>query len=103
MEKEKDLIDLEFVLIQELQGRLNLLQPQEEREQFVEEALKKVLQSQEFSSFKQQLSDHKERVVFIKNFLSYGIITEILFDLYAEDIIINHLNILEHILYISNK
>jgi flagellar protein FlaI len=92
MANEIDIVDLQFALIKELKGKLNLLQPQDEREYFVKESLKALVAQPEFTDFKYLLSVKEEGTEFVKKFLSYGIITEILFDLYVEDIIINHLN-----------
>ncbi|HLF17515.1 MAG TPA: ATPase, T2SS/T4P/T4SS family [Candidatus Omnitrophota bacterium] len=92
MDQEKDLMDLEFRLIDELHGKLNLLQPQKEREEFVDSALSEVLRRGEFKHFKDRFSTPEECLKFIKDFLSYGIVTDVLCDFSVEDIIINHLN-----------
>jgi len=85
-------IELEFKLVERLVGRMNLLQPQNEREILVEEALSEIFRRGEFSEFKEALENTEARLRFIQKFLSYGILTELLCDNYVEDIIINHLN-----------
>src|SRR5262245_22404164 len=91
MASEQTLTDLEFRLIDELMGRLNLLQPQKEREECVNMGLEQIFRNGEFATLRTQLSGKDERIKFIKGFLSYGIVTEILCDISAEDIIINNL------------
>ncbi|MBI5416116.1 MAG: type II/IV secretion system ATPase subunit, partial [Candidatus Omnitrophica bacterium] len=83
--------DLEFRLVEALCGRMSLLQPQKEREQMVEEALGGILAVGEFGELKQDLQNEETRVQFIRDFLSYGIATELLCDFCVEDLIINSL------------
>ena len=91
MDPEK-YIELEFCLTDVLKGKMNLLQPPEEREAAVREALQEILDSGEFPELKTELeSDEDQRIQFITNFLSYGIITEVLCDANVEDIVINNL------------
>lgn len=78
-------------MIQALAGKMNLLNTQSEREELVEEALKGILSNGEFPKLKAELEQEEARVQFITNFLSYGIITEILCDGCVEDIVINNL------------
>ncbi len=87
----KSHIELEFKLIKFLTGRMNLLQPQDEREALVEEALTEVFRKGEFLECKELLENTKNRLEFIQNFLSYGILTEMLCDSYVEDIVVNNL------------
>ena len=83
--------DLAFRLIEKLYGRMSLLQPQKEREQMVEEALAGVLASGEFAQFKPEFENTERRLQFIRDFLSYGIVTELLCDFCVEDLIVNNL------------
>ncbi len=85
-----ELMDFEFKLVANLSGKMNLLQPQEDREQIVDETLDSTL-DQGFPVLKVKFQDPKERVIFIKSFLSYGIATELLMDFNVEDLIINNL------------
>ena len=78
-------------MIQALAGKMNLLNTQAEREELVEEELKGILSNGEFPKLKAELEGEEARVQFITNFLSYGIITEILCDGSVEDIVINNL------------
>ncbi len=83
--------DLAFCLIDKLCGRMALLQPQKERELLVEEILTGVLSSGKFAPLKPELDDPERRLRFIRDFLSYGIVTELLCDFCVEDLIINNL------------
>ncbi|HBO97919.1 MAG TPA: hypothetical protein DE315_05450 [Candidatus Omnitrophica bacterium] len=83
--------DLAFCLIDKLYGRMALLQPQKERELLVEEILTGVLSNGKFASLKPELDDTECRLQFIRDFLSYGIVTELLCDFCVEDLIINNL------------
>ncbi|MBI5150892.1 MAG: CpaF family protein [Candidatus Omnitrophica bacterium] len=83
--------ELEFRLIEALYGKMSLLQPQKEREQMVAEALGGVLSNGEFGELKQDLQNEETRVQFIRDFLSYGIATDLLCDFCVEDLVINSL------------
>ncbi|MCD4780051.1 MAG: Flp pilus assembly complex ATPase component TadA [Candidatus Omnitrophica bacterium] len=83
--------DLESRLIDMLQGRMNLLQPQDEREELVDQFLIHALEEENFRSMKTELENAENRIKFIKNFLSYGILTELLCDYRVEDVIVNNL------------
>ena len=84
-------MDLEFRLIECLMGKMNLLQPRTDREALVEEALSQLFARKEFPEIKSHFDISENRIGFIEDFLSYGIVTEILCDLDAEDIVINSL------------
>ncbi|OGX36889.1 MAG: hypothetical protein A3G91_01540 [Omnitrophica WOR_2 bacterium RIFCSPLOWO2_12_FULL_50_9] len=84
-------IDLEFRLVEAMQGKLHLLQPQKEREEVVGYALTTLLENGEFTGFKNEFTHAETRVQFIRNFLSYGIATDLLCDFCVEDLIINNL------------
>ncbi len=90
MDQEK-CIELEFRLIDILKGKMNLLQPTNEREVVVEEGLEEVFAKGEFPEIKAEFEDEEARVQFITSFLSYGAITGILCDANVEDIVINNL------------
>jgi len=87
-------LNLQYKLIEQLRGYLKILQPQVEKEKIVEEALIDIFQSDEAGKYKsaQEALDHVEsRSKFIRDFLSYGIIQDLLGDFNVEDIIINDL------------
>ncbi len=84
-------IDLEFRLIEVMHGRMTLLQPQKEREDLVAEALTGILTNGEFTELKAELESAENRIQFIRDFLSYGIVTDLLCDFCVEDLIINSL------------
>ena len=90
MDREK-YIKLEFRIIEGLQGRMNLLQPQKEREENVREVLAAVLAGGEFTELKQALENPETHTRFVRDFLSYGIVTDLLCDFCVEDLIINNL------------
>ncbi|MBI3617031.1 MAG: CpaF family protein [Candidatus Omnitrophica bacterium] len=83
--------DLAFCLVDKLDGKMSLLQPQKERELAVEEALTGVLANGAFAHLKPELDSTEQRLRFIRDFLSYGIITELLCDFCIEDLIVNNL------------
>ncbi len=86
--------ELKFEIINLLQGKMDLLQAPEEREELVKGALAQALSKTEFSDLIVEFSDENRRIEFIKNFLSYGILTDLLCDFHVEDIIINNLNVI---------
>ncbi len=83
--------DLAFCLVDKLGGRMALLQPQKERELLVDEVLTGVLSNGAFAHLKPGLDNTERRLQFIRDFLSYGIVTELLCDFCVEDLIINNL------------
>ncbi len=91
MDREEH-IELEFRLTDVLKGKMNLLQPPDEREAAVDVALNEILDDGEFPKFKAEFENEASRIQFMTGFLSYGAITEILCDANVEDIIINNLN-----------
>jgi flagellar protein FlaI len=84
-------MELEYRLIDALSGKMNLLQTAQEREELVREELNGVFKKNDFPLLKKAFEDEEVRVQFIKGFLSYGIITEVLCDHHVEDIVINNL------------
>ena len=85
------LMELELRLIEALTGRTNLLQTTQERETDVDNALKAIFDDGHFPEVKQELTSEEARIQFITDFLSYGILTDVLCDGCVEDIIINNL------------
>ena len=90
MDKDR-LIQLEFRLVDCMLGKMNLLQPQNEKEALVNETLIEVLKESEFRDCRKDFDTEEERLKFVKTFLSYGIVTDLLCDFNVEDIIINNL------------
>ncbi len=88
MNKDK-ILALETVLIPKLKGKMTVFQLHEDRVALVVPALEEILR--EDPAFAGSLSSPDEKKNFIKSFLSYGIIEELLCDADVEDIIINGL------------
>lgn len=82
---------LEHRIVEMLRGQINLLQPQDEKEHLVKTALNKIFQNNEFPELKEVLSRSEEQIAFVKDFLSYGILTDLLCDGFVEDIVVNNL------------
>ncbi len=91
MMEEPRLINLEFKLVELLLGQMNLLQPQKDREELVECTLREVLKDSEFDEVRLKFENKEYKMGFIKSFLSYDIVTDLLCDMNVEDIIINNL------------
>ena len=90
-----EIIDLEAAVVDKLWGRLTLLQPQDEKEEMIASVLNAAAGVDDKEKFKkelQELNTQEEKVKFIKGFLSYGIIEDLLCDSEIEDILINSLN-----------
>ncbi len=84
-------LSLESLLLAKLKGKMALLLPDEERQALAAFALEEVLKEDHAGEFRRQLSDIAQKVQFIEDFLSYGVLEEILCDPDVEDIIINAL------------
>jgi len=93
---KNELIDLEALLVDKLWGHLTLLQPQAEKEEMIEGILNAATgaeNKEKLTNDLQQLNGNREeKSKFIHNFLSYGILEDLLCDSEVEDIIINSLN-----------
>lgn len=85
-------IDFELELIEKLSGKLTLLQPEDEKTLVVTQAVD-VLLAHHFDQdeWLKILNSEEQKLLFVKNFLSYGIIEDLLCDSDVEDIIINSL------------
>ncbi len=82
-------LELESLVLSKLKGKMTLVQPQEDREALVSIALEEVFK--ENHSFGTEFSPPAVKNQFVKVFLSYGLIEELLCDIEVEDIIINAL------------
>lgn len=94
----QELLDLEIKLLDELSGKINLLQEKEEKERIVFDGLDKLCGRLEKDLLLQEinkLKSQEEREAFVKDFFSYGIIEELFRDDNTEDIIINSLNYIQ--------
>ena len=83
-------LELTDALLEQLRGRMSLLQPQAERRQLVADTLERLYQ--ETNGRFPALPAPAQRDEFIRAFLSYDIIEELLDDPAVEDIIINSTN-----------
>jgi archaeal flagellar protein FlaI len=88
MNKEK-ILELEAALLPRLKGKMTVMQEQDDRMAAVLAAIEEL--SKEHQQFTGWLTTTDEKKQFIKNFLSYGIIEDLLCDPEVEDIIINSL------------
>ena len=87
------LIELELSLVEKLKGKLTLLQPQEEKIFEVSQALAEILANDHSPLYEhiKYLNGEPQKEQFVKHFLSYGVIEDLLCDSDVEDIIINSL------------
>ncbi|MEW5758711.1 MAG: ATPase, T2SS/T4P/T4SS family [Candidatus Omnitrophota bacterium] len=95
---DEQLLELEIKLLDELMGKINLLQEKEEREKIAHEGLDKLcgrLEKDLLLEKVQTLKSKEERGQFLEQFFSYGIIDELFRDDGTEDIIINSLNFIQ--------
>ncbi len=95
MDQTKKLV-FESLLVDALQGKLTLLQPEPEREETVLAAVEEVLKADQQGKFSDEpdLQSLEGRLKAVKIFLSYDIIDDLLCDSEVEDIIINSLKII---------
>jgi len=87
---KNEYLELESLTLQKLVGKLNLMLTDSEREALVRIALQEVL-NDEGKALAEDLSHGDEKNNFVKKFLSYGIIEDLLYNVDVEDIIINAL------------
>jgi flagellar protein FlaI len=90
MMNKNQCLDLESLILQELAGKMTLMLTNDERESLAKAALEKVLNG-EGGAFTDGPASGVNKNDFIKDFLSYGIIEDLLHDADVEDIIINAL------------
>lgn len=83
-------LELEALLLHKLSGRMALMLTENERERLVRIALEEVL-NDEGKAFADSIPSDEQKSAFIKEFLSYGIIEDLLYSADVEDIIINAL------------
>jgi len=83
-------LDLEVLLLARLTGKMSLMLTHEERTAAVKTALQELL-NDEGKAFASAVASPEDRSSFIKDFLSYGIIEDLLFNVDVEDIIVNGL------------
>ena len=83
-------LEVETLLLQRLAGHMTLMQTSEERAVAVKAALQELLNS-EGKAFAHAFASGEDRSAFVKKFLSYGILEDLLYSAEVEDIIINAL------------
>lgn len=84
-------LELEDQLLDKLKGRLQVLQPDHDREEIVSAALESVLANDKARRFDSEFSNAADKTSFIRGFLSYGVIEPLLCDSEVEDIVIHGL------------
>ncbi len=87
-------IELELLIAQKLKGKLSLLQSNSEREEILNHVLTQPYTLEDQNRLERAMEHIKEpeaRNIFIKEFLSYGAVHDLLLDSDVEDIIINSL------------
>jgi len=88
-------IQLENQIIDQLWGKITLLQPVDEKEAIIAHILENIRLSADAVKYQDifaNLSETNKRKEFIRKFLSYGVIEDLLCDQHVEDIIINSTN-----------
>ncbi len=88
-------IQLENQIIDELWGKITLLQPMDEKEAIIAHILENIRLGPDGSKYQElfaDMADEGKRKEFIHQFLSYGVIEDLLCDQHVEDIIINSTN-----------
>jgi len=89
-----ELIDLELFIVGKLKGKLSILQSHADKEEIIAGILKESLTGDDQRKLEKAMESIREdgaREQFIKEFLSYGVIDDLLLDSDIEDIIINAL------------
>jgi Flp pilus assembly protein, ATPase CpaF len=92
---KKELMSIEARVLESLIGRINLMQPYEEKEALIMETISGVYDDSDKKSLKEDLKvlkSEQEKKQFTKELLSYGAIEELLENPDVEDIVINSLN-----------
>ena len=93
LERERQL-ELEGALAESLYGKLHLLQTPDQKFKIVSDGLQELLGQDESGYFKKEmelLDQEDVRKKFLMDFLSYGLIEDLLSDFNVEDIVINSL------------
>lgn len=84
-------LELEDQLLEKLKGRLQVLQPDHDREEIAASALESVLANDKARRFDNEFHKPEDKTSFVREFLSYGLIEELLCDSDVEDIVIHGL------------
>ncbi len=84
-------LELEDQLLDRLKGKVKLLQPSLEKEELALATLESVLVNDKSRKFASEFSSGEEKTDFIRSFLSYGLIEELLCNGDVEDIVIHGL------------
>jgi len=89
---DKERIELENELLDQLAGKIFLLQDPAHKREIIAEFLHKVTASPAYKKFRGELDSPAEEEAFISRFMSYGVIDEFMADPMVEDIMINFLS-----------
>lgn len=81
--------EIEDILLDRLKGKLQLLQPQAEKEELTLALLDSVIANDKARRFGNEFTGAEDKIAFIRNFLAYGIIEDLLCDSAVEDIVIH--------------
>ncbi|MBF0388354.1 MAG: CpaF family protein [Candidatus Omnitrophica bacterium] len=84
-------LELEDQLLDRLKGKLKLLQPDNEKMELALASLESVLVSDKSRKFSSEFTSNEAKTVFVHEFLSYGLIEELLCNSDVEDIVIHGL------------
>lgn len=84
-------LELEDQLLDRLKGRISLLQPSVEKEEISLSALESVVANDKSRKFASEFTSSDDKVEFVRAFLSYGVIEELLCNSDVEDIVIHGL------------
>src|SRR5437867_1197379 len=88
---QNKIFELESLLVPLLRRKLELLQPQDEREAIVLQVLEEFLKNDLRGTFAAEFPTQSHKQYFAASFFSYGVIEEMLSDINVEDIVINGL------------
>lgn len=92
---KKELMAIEARVLENLTGRINLMQPYDEKEAMIMDIISEACGDLEKKTLKDDLNilkSEQERKQFAKELLSYGVVEELLENPDVEDIVINSLN-----------
>ncbi len=82
-------LELEEQLLERLKGKIHLLQPMQEKEGVSLALLESVLVNDKSRKFSSEFTSGEDKLCFVREFLSYGVIESLLCDSEVEDIIIH--------------
>ncbi len=89
MNVKKQILELETLILERIKGQIKLIHDQEERIELAAKVLDDILLHHDH--FRPLFKDEHDQTKFINDFLSYGILEDLLCDANVEDIVINAL------------